>query len=738
MMRGMMAFGALLATVLVAGVSLRTQAQVRINEVCSKNDTVIADADGDYVDFIELFNPGPNSYDLTGHFLSSNPQNLQEWAFPSVIIPANEFLLVFASGKNRTSPDLHSNFRLSRSGETITIVNSVGTTIDQLDKGILRANHSYGRFPDGGSTAFHFTAPTPGDSNLTEAKKGYAPNPSASALQGFYEAPFNVFFSVTEPNISIHYTRDGSTPLPSSPQQTVSLVVDSTSIIRMRAFGDSLIPSETVTNTYFIQDTTRLPVVSIATDPGHLFDVDTGVYVFGNDADTVAPYWGANFWDDREVPVHVEFYDEDRVLGFAQDLGLKIHGWVQSRAKDMKSLQMIARGQYGAPVINYRLFPDKRIRQFKRFVLRNSGGDFNHTHLRDGFLHQLMIEGDLHVDLLAYRPAVVYVNGEFWGIHNIREKTGEDYIASNYIGLDADNLDVLENDTMVDLGDFEAFNAMYQVVMNANVTTQDGFQIASSYWDMENLADYYIGETFWNNFDWPYWNVLFWRERTDSAKWRYFLVDLDVSLNAEGWASDSKDNLGRILRDDLPANRHLDILQKFLQNTDFRTYFINRYADLINTTFSTEHTTTRLDALVNRLEPDMYRQFERWGNNTIAHWHSYHLDNLTRGYLENKPQIARDQVQEAFNLDGQIDLTIKVWPPEAGTVQINSLELDSFPWSGVYFNGNPVTVTIQPRPGFNFKYKPRKNQRVTRAFTNLYPEANTQVVTMQTAGSFVR
>ena len=100
----------------------------------------------------------------------------------------------------------------------------------------------------------------------------------------------------------------------------------------------------------------------------------------------------------------------------------------------------------------------------------------------------------------------------------------------------------------------------------------------------------------------------------------------------------------------------------------------------------------------------MARQFERWGGNNIEHWHSYHIDRLTRGYLQNKPDIARDQIQEAFGLEDQVNLTIKVWPPEAGTVKINTIEVDTFPWHGVYFNGNPVEVTIQPRPGFNFKY----------------------------------
>lgn len=679
-------------------------AQVRINELCSKNDSLVADADSAFVDWIELYNASGSPYDLAGHFLSSDPQNLQEWAFPSISLQPGEFLLVFASGKNRFTPDLHTNFRLSRSGETLTLTSASGTVIDQELVGILRPNHSYGAFPDGGQNTYYFRQPTPGAANTTTAMKGYAPNPGASLLQGFYENPITVFFSTSEPGLNLHYTLDGSTPTLADPVQTAPLQLDTTSIVRIRAFGDSLIPSEVATNTYFIADTSRLPILSLSTDPGYLFDADTGIYVFGPNADTVAPYWGANFWLDKEIPVHAEFYDEDRVLGFEQDLGLKIHGWVQSRAQPMKSLNMVARSEYSDPVVNYRLFPEKRVRQFKRFVLRNSGGDFSHCHFRDGFLHQLMITDGLHLELLGYRPTVVYINGRFWGIHNLREKTGDDYLIENYTGITPDSLDVLENDNMVDVGSFEIFNQMYTELMASDMTTDADYSVAASRWDVENLADYYIAETFWNNFDWPYWNVLFWRERKDGAKWRYFLVDLDVSLNAEGWASAPKDNLGRILRTDLDPNRHLDILHQFLRNDGFRSYFINRYADLINTSFSTSYTTGRMDALIELLEPDMHRHFERWGGNNIPFWHDYHINHLTRQYLIDKPGIARNQVQEAFDLEAQVPITIKVWPPQAARVQINTITADTFPWNGIYFNGNPISITVLPRPGYDFKH----------------------------------
>lgn len=711
-------------------------AQVSLNELCAKNDVVIADADGDFVDYIELFNAGATAYDLSGHYLSSDPENAQEWQFPAVSIPAGEHLMVFASGKNRTTPDLHTNFQLSRDGEQLTLSNSTGTTIDQLTVGILRANHSYGRVPDGGPNAYYFTSPTPADSNTTNAFNGYAPNPVASSLQGFYKQPFSVFFSSSAPNLTLRYTTDGSAPTETSPIQNTSLSVDTTEILRVRAFGDSIIPSEVVSNTYFIADTTRLPVVSLSTDPGYFFDIDTGIYVMGTNADTVWPYWGANWWNDVEVPVHVEFYNEDRVLGFEQDLGLKVQGWVQSRNKPMKSLQLIARSEYGSSAINYRMFANKRIRQFKRLTLRNSGGDFSHTHLRDGFLHTLMIEDKLHLDLLAYRPSAVYLNGQFLGIHNIREKTGDDYIKENYRNVNQDSLDILENDSVVDVGSFDLFNQHYDELMAADLTTDAGYAVANSYWDINNVADYFIAETFWNNYDWPYWNVLFWRERKLGSLWRYVLVDLDVSLNAEGWANDRNDNLARILRPELDNNRHLDILRKLLENPTFKRYFINRYADLMNTSFSTAHTNERLDALVETVEPDIARHFERWGTNSIAYWHGYHLDHLTRTYLERKPDSTFAQVNRAFELDGPVELTFKVWPPEAATVHINSIEVDEFPWQGRYFNGNSIDVTVEPRPGYAFKYWESLNHFTTpqtnTGFTYNFTQGDTLVAFFET------
>ena len=170
------------------------------------------------------------------------------------------------------------------------------------------------------------------------------------------------------------------------------------------------------------------------TDPGNFFDIDSGIYVFGNEADTTEyPYWGSNFWEDWERPIHVEFYEPDGELGFNVDAGVKIFGsW--SRLFPQKSLAIFARGRYGYDEINYQIFPDISINSFQAFVLRNSGQDWGHTFFRDAMMQSLTAEAT-NVDVQAYRPAMVMLNGEIWGIHNIREKFNEHYIAlSNYFG----------------------------------------------------------------------------------------------------------------------------------------------------------------------------------------------------------------------------------------------------------------------------------------------------------------
>jgi hypothetical protein len=685
--------------ILILGFVFNCSSQVVINEVCTHNSTLIKDEDNDDPDWIELFNSGASDYSLSGHSLTDDSG--MKWYFPDINLATQNYLIVFASAKDRHGSILHTSFKLSKNGETIRFFNSSDIKIDEAVIGNLQIDHSYGRSPNGSSTGWGiFDQPTPGSSNdSTIAYMAYADNPIFSIDAGFY--PESKMLSISAGSVSdvVHYTTDGSLPLITSPVYGGPIFIDSSVVLRARAYSmnSSLLPSEIITSSYFINYTSGLPVISISTDPFNLWDWDNGIYVLGPNASPVYPYYGANFWQDWEIPAYIEFFETNKKQIFEQDAGVSINGGSVSRTRPQQSLRLTAREKFGAAEFNYKFFEEKDIDHFKIVILRNSSGDFNKTHFRDGSLHKLML-GHVDIDLLCYRPSAVFLNGQYWGVLNLREKVSKYYLHENY-GIDPENIDLLEEDSSLIQGDFTAFNAMHAFVTSSDMTVQANYDSAASVIDIGSFCDYIIAETFLSNIDWPYNNIKYWRLREPGSKWRYLLMDLDISLGNNGWAPAGMDILGRLLGPFGENNKHVQLLKSLLKNYAFRNYFINRYADLVNTLFSVENMRDNTLEVKKTLEAEMPLHFARWGN-SMQTWND-EINNVVMPYIESRPGFAMQQIQDTFKLKKQVEVELDVWPPGAGYIKINTIHTH-LPWSGTYFDGAPVTITAYPDPGFSF------------------------------------
>jgi hypothetical protein len=203
-------------------------------------------------------------------------------------------------------------------------------------------------------------------------------------------------------------------------------------VIRARSYLNDSVFSIVKTNSYFINEKTTLPVVSVSTDPANLWDSKIGIYVAGEHP------W-LNYMQDWERPANIELYETDGTQAFSIDVGIRIHG-EYSRNYPQKSLSLFARKIYGSGKIKYKIFPDLSIEGFEDILLHNSGVDWNKSMLRDAITHMLV--KNINIDMLYYRPAIAFLNGEYWGIHNIREKANENYIASHY-NIDRDSLELV-------------------------------------------------------------------------------------------------------------------------------------------------------------------------------------------------------------------------------------------------------------------------------------------------------
>jgi len=231
---------------------------VLISEFLAGNEHGIRDDDSERSDWIELLNPGPLEVNLAGWFLTDNATNLTQWRFPAVALAANQYLLVWASEKNRTNPaaPLHTNFKLDKNGEFLALLDPQTNVVSAFSPRYppQRADVSYGRDRNEPSLEGYYLVPTPGKTN-TVSGPGFAPTPVVSLETGvFTNASLSV--TVTAAAGDIRYTLDGNWPTNTSAAYTGPIVISYNSVLKVRVFQAGLLPSEIVARTYILADST--------------------------------------------------------------------------------------------------------------------------------------------------------------------------------------------------------------------------------------------------------------------------------------------------------------------------------------------------------------------------------------------------------------------------------------------------------------------------------------------------
>lgn len=677
-------------------ISLR--AQICINEVCSKNANVIKDEFNKDPDWIELFNNTSSTVNLSGYKLTDHSTVPGKFIFPDTILNPGAFILVFASGTTSGPSYFHAAFKLSV-GEKVSLISPAGTVVDSILINELYADHSLGRYPDGTSGTFVFKDPTPGDPNISTPFTGYCSAPVFNKRAGFYnETPeLEIDYNTSE---SLYYTVNGAIPTTNDYLYNGEIEIDSTTVISARTFRNGYLPSKISTATYFINEENTLPVISICTDPDRMYQADSGICVLGPNANPAYPHYGANFWQKKEIPIRLQMYDLSGKITIDQDAGLMVHGGTVNRNQAMKSFRLLAKAKYGKSKFQEQLISGKKIYEYKKFVLRNSSSDFNKTQFRDGILHKILLE-NTHVDALGYEPVKVYVNGRYYGLMDIREKIDDNYVHYNH-GAEAHNIDMIIENGIVKYGDTSAFMQTYRFVCMNDMTKEDNFSRAKDMIDLENMCDYFICETYLNNNDWPNNNLRLWRERSDTGKWRYIVFDLDASLNGLPWSPVTLDIIGNIFTNFSESCMHVKMLLKLLENNDFRNYFVNRYADLMNTTFVPDSMKTQIARIQDKLKPEMPVHKQKWGG-TINDWYN-EINNQVIPFIEQRPALARDYLKKAMALDSTADMEFNVYPATSGTIHLNTLQLNDLPWSGKYYKDIPISLTAIATRGYVFSH----------------------------------
>lgn len=597
---------------------------------------------------------------------------------------------------------LETNFKISNDGETIYLSDPSGNILDQKFTGYMNYNHALARIPDAASWCITADISPGSTNNVALCTGGYEPGPVFSLAPGFYTG--SQIIEITSPSATaeIHYTIDGSHVEISSPLYTGPITIDSNIVVSAKCFSTgTLLPSPMVKNTYLLDEGEfSINVISISTDPGSLWDNDTGIYVFGDTYEEWYPYFGANFWEPWERLAHVSYFDTDGNMLFEHQMMLEIHGgW--SRAEDKKSFRLDFKNTLDGD-LNFPLFPDKpEVNVFNNINLRNGGQHVWYSMIQDSYLARVMRK--THIDYEAYNPVHVFLNGSYWGLYEVREKADEHFAESNY-GIDADDIDMMNGWTTL-AGSDTGFVNMYYWLMNHAADDSAFYNYFEQQVDVKNYVDYYLGEIYYQNVDFggAYWgqnNIKFYRDR-NGGKWRHIMYDMDGAM---GWFGGTVwDNYIDIIRDPASPSMNSQIFDKMLDNATFRNYFINRFADLINTIWQNENMEAEMTAMRNQLINAIPRTADRWGPPYDAlTWIEY--TQWILDYNADRIGPARSQIISSFDLNAQRTITLQVSPPEAGYIQISTIIPTALPWEGVYFEDVPLTITAIPNPGYTFSH----------------------------------
>jgi hypothetical protein len=615
---------------------------------------------------------------------------------------------------------LHTNFKISSSGETLLLSEPAGTIVDMVQIGNIPVDVSWGRQPDGSLNWFLFADPTPGTSNNNQGYLEVSADPQFSQSGGFYTSNVILTLSTDSPTAVIYYSLDGSEPNELSNVYSEPISIASTTVVRARAFDPDLLPSKIVTHTYFINAETDLPVFSLTTTPDNFFDVEDGIYTLGNNYQTSNPYYGANFWQDWERPIHVEFFEPDGTRCLSFDGGVKIvGGW--SRANPQKPLAIFARNEYGTGAINYQLFPDRPFNEFQAFILRNGGNDWGRTFFSDGMMQGLV--EDIDLDIMAFRPCLVYLNGEYWGILNLREKQNEHYIAM-YHDVDLDSIDLLEFNANPIHGDAQHYLKLIDFISNNDLSQTANYEYVKTLIDIDNFIDYNVTQIYFDNRDWPANNIKYWRPRTKDGKWRWLVYDVDwgFGVNAYGRGGNQYgydyNTLEYATSPQPTPNHHANppwstlLLRRLLENEEFKNDFINRFADYFNTIFQPEVVIDRILKIQKVIEPEIRPHLNKWSQsyplwsrhslwwNDINQW--YDFIQIMINFAINRIPNMSNHIIRKFNLAGHAEITLNVSPKVGGVIKISTIAVEKFPWQGNYFMNTPIKVIAIPHSNYKF------------------------------------
>lgn len=575
-------------------------------------------------DWVEIYNSTGSAVSLAGYGLSNNPKNPAKWVFPDISIEPGEYLLLYATGSadKAQKKNLKLNFCISSTGEALFFFDPNGKLIDKLSAGRMRSGQSYGR--DGSDNRFYYAEPTPGAQN-GKGYEGITQLPAFSVTPGIYDNAVTVAITAGEGE-TIRYTTDCTTPNASSEVYSGELSISKNSVIRAAAFRDGYLSGDVATATYLFRSdgvNHALPVVTLVTDPDNLWNSKTGIYATGDKfdpdaasyADTLqsATYYQAKFATEEQVdtiwekPAAFSLFDDNGKQVFTQNVGIRIAGSF-GRGRAQKGFNVIARKEYGKGSMEYPFFQNRPYTEYKAVVLRAGAQDQNRSKIRDELASGLLEGTDINILYQAYRPTVLYLNGEYWGVYFMKEKRNRFFVAQHENTENNVDLAIGKGFKQRSYGDNSDWVSLYEYATSHDLSSAEAYAYVSERMDVDSFRDYMIAEIYNGNTD--TYNFQYYRLK--GGKWKFIFYDFCWGFQSPGHETLAF-RMGKTPSDVCSAK----LFAAMLQNKGWRDSFCRRFAELLNTAFAPERVSALIEELYGYVEPEIKREREKFNKDTF-------------------------------------------------------------------------------------------------------------------------
>lgn len=613
---------------------LSALADVLITEVMASSGVY---ENGHAYDWAEIANTGAKTEDLSGWYFSDSGRDPLKWAFPAgTKLKPGECLTVFCTGDATLKPGsgdtFYAPFKISASGEKLYLSDPSGELRQKLEVPAQYGTVSWGL---AGEEWGYFETATRGKPNGKTALAARTDAPALETPGGFYDGPVTVTASGPEGAV-LRYTADGTVPSKDSktfPKDGLSL--KKTAVLRLKAFREGEVSSPAVCATYFIGTERYTPVVSLIGSPDDFFG-KKGALVKGSGS---VP----NYDKDYEYPVNVEYFDGNGLCLLNQTGTFTVTGHSAS-GNAQKTIGLYARKAWGPETFRFNPFPDRDYTEYRSLLLRGANSDWHATRLRD-IAATSLAEGEG----LAYQDHViieVYLNGEYWGHYNLREKINK-YFVAQWEGLDfdeADGIDLLErtgSEQFTQNGSGADWRELCDFCKHNDLNVPENLAWVEERLDIDNLFTHAAYQIILGNSDFT--NVRMYR--VPGGRWKYILFDVEAC-----WHSLDKTPLEYYIKPvsgKIQGFRH-EPLNALLAVPEMKARFLTRVADILYDHFQWPEVENHFDDAVEVLEVILPRHIARWKNMKLSDWRTN--VGAAEYYARLRPKKVPELLKKAMKL----------------------------------------------------------------------------------------